>query len=458
MVVDDEATITTQLEERLTNLGYEVVGSASSGQEAIQLAEQTKPDLILMDIVMPGKIDGIEAAGRIKADLDIPVVFLTAYGDEKFVTRAKQVEAMGYIIKPYQEEELKATIEIALYNKEVARSLSQSETQWRTLAESINDGIILADESSRVIYWNRGAFNIFGYTQEEAIGQPIIFILPQQNQRPFKTMVDQLLTDSETSHYPTVWEDTIGLKKDWSKFPLEISFSTSRIRNRTVLVCLARDVTQRKRNEDSIRTSLKEKEIELNELKKQLQDNLDIIYRLIDLEHEYKKGEPPLTTLQETRERLQSISEIQDRLSLPGHPNRIDFSAYIRNLTGRLYKSYEVDQSQISLTVKSEDIFLPLKTAIPCGLIISELISNSIKYAFPKDIKGEICIELIQRNGEYELTIEDSGIGLPEYKDLHHPGSVGMQMVYDLASQMKAKIQIDKGRGTKFVIIFRETP
>ncbi|MCJ7680196.1 MAG: response regulator, partial [Candidatus Aminicenantes bacterium] len=108
LVVDDEATITTQLEERLTRLGYDIVGSASCAEEALAMARKYRPDLILMDIVMPGEMDGIDAAAIITRELDIPVVFLTAYGDERYINRAKQSEALGYIIKPYQVEGLKA--------------------------------------------------------------------------------------------------------------------------------------------------------------------------------------------------------------------------------------------------------------------------------------------------------------------------------------------------------------
>lgn len=123
LVVDDEVVITTQLEEHLTSVGYEVAGRASSGEEAIEMARRFKPDLILMDIVMPGKIDGIDAAGTIKAELDIPVIFLTAYADDTFVERAKNVEPFGYIVKPFQESELKAAIEVALYRKDSERRL-----------------------------------------------------------------------------------------------------------------------------------------------------------------------------------------------------------------------------------------------------------------------------------------------------------------------------------------------
>ena len=132
MVVDDEAVITMQLEERLTAMGYEVVGKASSGEASIDMARRFRPDLILMDIVMPGRFDGIDASEKIGAELDIPVIFLTAYADDKFINRAKHVQPFGYIVKPFQAEEIRAAIEIALHKKDVERRLRKAEKEYRS--------------------------------------------------------------------------------------------------------------------------------------------------------------------------------------------------------------------------------------------------------------------------------------------------------------------------------------
>jgi len=137
LIVDDEAVITTQLEERLTSMGYEVAGMASSGEAAVEMAQHLKPDLILMDIVMRGKIDGIAAAQIIKEKQDIPVIFLTGYTENHFIERAKGVEPYGYIVKPFQEREIKASIEVALHKKEMERRLCESEERYRLLVNNI---------------------------------------------------------------------------------------------------------------------------------------------------------------------------------------------------------------------------------------------------------------------------------------------------------------------------------
>ena len=146
LIVDDEAYISTQLKERLTSMGYNVVGVASSGETAIDMAGSLHPDLVLMDIVMPGKLDGIAAAQIIKEKLDIPVIFLSAYTDDKFIERAKNVEPLGYIVKPFQEGEIKATIEVAVYKKEMEKALQRAHDELERRVEKRTAELAKANE------------------------------------------------------------------------------------------------------------------------------------------------------------------------------------------------------------------------------------------------------------------------------------------------------------------------
>lgn len=129
LVVDDEAIITMQLEERLSVMGYTVAGMAASGEDAVERARQVRPDIVLMDIVMPGKMNGIEAAKIITTELDIPVVFVTAYADNAIIERAKSARPYGYIVKPFNELEIKAAIEVGLFRKAAEREEQRSRKQ-----------------------------------------------------------------------------------------------------------------------------------------------------------------------------------------------------------------------------------------------------------------------------------------------------------------------------------------
>lgn len=127
MIVEDEAVIALRLQERLNKMGYEVVDIVHSGDGAVEKARSLQPDLMLLDIMIPGKLDGIQVAETVKSELDIPVIFLTAYSEDKIIERAKQAEPYGYIVKPFQDRELKAAIEVALYKKEMERRLREAE-------------------------------------------------------------------------------------------------------------------------------------------------------------------------------------------------------------------------------------------------------------------------------------------------------------------------------------------
>jgi CheY-like chemotaxis protein/DNA-binding PadR family transcriptional regulator len=142
LVVDDEAIITMQLEERLSAMGYTVIGMASSGENAIEKARQLTPDLVLMDIVMPGKVNGIEAAKIISGELDIPVVFVTSYADDTIIEKAKQVRPYGYIVKPFNELEIKAAIEVAVFRKNAEQELIKA-------AHATDENVIRHTESER---------------------------------------------------------------------------------------------------------------------------------------------------------------------------------------------------------------------------------------------------------------------------------------------------------------------
>jgi len=179
LIADDEVAVTTQMEARLANMGYDVTESASSGDESVDLARRFHPDVILMDIVMPGRIDGIAAARKIREEMDIPVIFLTAYADDKTVRRAIKTNPYGYIVKPFHEKGVKAAIEVALHNKKLEQNLAaadkelkKSEQRLRLIATNMNDLVFMTDLNGNIQYATPSLKDILGYETEERIGRP----------------------------------------------------------------------------------------------------------------------------------------------------------------------------------------------------------------------------------------------------------------------------------------------
>ena len=176
LIVDDEVLIAADLESRLTGLGYSILDKVTSGPEVLELVEQRQPDLVIMDIVQKGNMDGIDAAEVIRSRWGIPVVFLTAYADEDWLQRAKLTYPFGYLLKPFQDRDLKVTVEMALYAAKVdgeRRRVEQSlrrEKAWRkTLVHGSRDGIVVLDQAGKVYEANQKFADLLGYEPEEVL-------------------------------------------------------------------------------------------------------------------------------------------------------------------------------------------------------------------------------------------------------------------------------------------------
>lgn len=254
MVVDDEAIITTQLQERLTSMGYEVVGRASSGEKSIDMAKLLKPDLILMDIVMPGKMDGIDASEIIRTRFDIPVIFLTAYTDDELIKRAKDAGPYGYILKPFQERELKAAIEVALHRKDWERLLSESEERYRSVVDHAEEAIISTDNQGNIVSWNHAAEKMFGYPAQEIIDKPATSMVPERFHKNLRRVMERAISKGVSFTIGKAFE-FYGLRKDGSEFPLELSVTTWETRGGVFLTGIMRDITERKQMEEALRKS-----------------------------------------------------------------------------------------------------------------------------------------------------------------------------------------------------------
>jgi PAS domain S-box-containing protein len=454
LVVDDEATITTQLEERLEYMGYQVVGSAGSGAEAVDKARELHPDLILMDIVMPGKLDGIEAARLIKKEMDIPVVFLTAYGDDRFIQRAKEVEPYGYIIKPYQEGGLRASIEIALYNREILTQLRSSEGDWKQLAENLEEAVFLSDGQGSIFFWNRGAEDIFGYTPDEAIGKKLTELMSEGTDKKMRDEILQLLSTGE-SDLTGSWLEIVGIKKDFSRFPLEISLAPWAFKGETSLIGIARDITSQRKEEALLKASLHEKEKDLKDIQERVKTHMRVIYSLINLQFEYLKDQKKYPSPAQGLERIQTLSRLQEKVYDSPDIARINFGTYVENLVRRLLRSYRVDESRVQIDLKVNRVYVNMRTAIPSGLILSELVSNSLRHAFPSGKKGRIQVEFaVLEDTHHTLIVKDNGIGFPRDLDFRATETQGLQIVNDLVAQLKGKIRLDRRGGTTFKITY----
>jgi len=239
LVVEDETIVAMDLRLRLEDLGYTVTATAASGKDAIKEAEDTLPDLALMDIVLRGSMDGIEAAGEIGNRLGIPVVFVSAYTDVETLKRAKVSGPFGYIVKPFDDRQLQANIEMALHKHASDRALRESEERFKRLAEATSEGILVHDDGL-VLDLNNRLAQMLGYEPRELLGKDI-FEVAMPGYREAAALSD--------------WPGLGGLlelemrRKDGSTFPAEITIQSIPYRNGKAKVAAIRDITFRKQVE-----------------------------------------------------------------------------------------------------------------------------------------------------------------------------------------------------------------
>ena len=249
LVVEDESIVALDVKQRLEGMGYPVVGMAATGEQAIRIASEAAPDLILMDIKLKGKMDGIEAAEFIQHSQNIPVIFLTAFADEATLQRARVTHAFGYILKPFEERDLTTTIEMALYKHQSESKLRESESRLRTVIESVLDGVFLVNEQGKIVDVNPAGCTMFGYTKDALVQAEIaVLTFPED----FEYM---LQPGAGLESFKEGVTEFRMRHKDGSEVWVEMTLAPIQMDGESMAVGVLRDITQRKRAETALRES-----------------------------------------------------------------------------------------------------------------------------------------------------------------------------------------------------------
>jgi two-component sensor histidine kinase len=332
LVVDDEPVITAQLEDMLGAMGYRVLESAGAGDEAVDFASRQHPDLVLMDIVMPGSMDGIAACEHIQRDLSIPVVLLTAFGDDDHIARARAAHPYGYILKPFQNCQIKAAVEIALERKRLERSVE-------------------------------GAMRAFQAKAEDS-------------------------------------------------------------------------------------------ELRLREANHRIKNHLSVVAGLLGLQSDAAADDICRDLLEKSRMRVMAVAHVHETLCAGDPGRRQDAGDYLRTLTNRLFGLMTYGRGRLRLAADMADVRLSSSALVPLGLIVNELLSNTVKHAFPEGMSGTIHVSLSTREDRAELSVSDDGVGLGERENARLD-SLGLELVQGLAGQIGGELRIEPvPQGTRAVVAF----
>lgn len=335
--------------------------------------------------------------------------------------------------------------------RKAEEALRESERKYRNIFENIQDVYYETSLDGIIFEISPSVELISQYRREELIGKSLyeIYVHPEEREQ---------LQESKRKSNDRVTDYEIRLRdKDGSLRYCSVNSRVMRDENGEPIKNFGslRDITERKMMEKAIKDSLKEKEMLLMEIHHRVKNNMQIISSLLNLQSRHIKDKNDLDLFKNSQNRVRSMALVHEMLYKSEDLARIDFAKYIKELTDQLFRSYKVNLRSIKITLDIEDITLGVDMAIPCALIINEIVSNSLKYAFQKKKRGEIKIEFSKDvKGKHIMMVSDDGVGLPGEIDIGKTESLGLSLINTLTGQLRGNIEIDSTNGTKYTIVF----
>ena len=355
-------------------------------------------------------------------------------------------------------------------SRDVIRDISEKKKREALLIKQSSTIQSIFENTSNVLIWTLDSkFNVSSLNSEfsrmfkDRIGDLIqvgdnFFSKISNNLKPYKphliNEMEVLYTKAQagiSQNFESIIYSSEGKQMIYATFLSPIKIKGKK---KFDLACLAVDLTHKKETELKLRKLLNEKEVLLKEVHHRVKNNLQVISSILNLQSSYVKDQMTLDILRESQNRIKTMSFIHESLYRSDDFSYVNFSNYINSLSSNLVQTYIIKHANINLELDLGDVNLSLDQAIPCGLIINELVSNSIKYAFPLNRKGKIRIELTKKMNKMYLKVEDNGIGLPDNLDVENTDTLGLQLVYILISQLDGDIKVINKKGTRFLFNF----
>jgi PAS domain S-box-containing protein len=398
---------------------------------------QSPPDVILADYRMP-QLDAARALELLQAlGLDIPFIVVSGTIGEDAAVAIMRQGATDYILKD-RLKRLATAVRQALEQKQLRedkrkaeQALRASEAQFYSFMNNNPALAFIKDSHGRILYLNNSSERAWKKTLAECQGKLDHELWPEADTARIRALDLAVLSGGE----PSQVVEELHSPHEPARHLLTFRFPFADASGRRLLGGISVDITERMQTEKALASALAEKEILLKEIHHRVKNNLQIISSLLNMQAESLPDLPAKMVLLESRRRVESMAMVHERLYFQKDIEHLDFREYVQTLTQELVSAYEVNPHRVRLRFELEPVSLEMNQAIPGGLIVNELMTNCLKYAFPDARPGEILVGLSCRHDRVTLRIADNGIGLPPGVDWRQPQSLGLQIVNILVRQ-----------------------
>ncbi len=481
LVIDDSPTVRKLLRTTLEMDRHRVI-EASDGMEALAILEREPVEAVFSDILMP-RMDGYRLCYELRHSdrfRELPFIFHTATyttpSDEKlsldlgadgFLRKPASLDTIKEILnrvvsrprapRPSPETQMPETDVLRQYSDRLVEKLekrnhelAEAEAKFRGLVEQSITGIYII-QGDRFVYVNPRMTEIFNRSAEEMTSRPLCeFIFPED-----RALATENIRKRVSGEVPSIRYQLRMLHQSGAVLHVEVHGGRAEYGGQPAVIGTLLDITERKQAEERIHAALREKEVLLKEIHHRVKNNLQVVSSLLRLQARSLKTPETVAAFEESCARVHSMALVHEKLYQSNSLSELDFATYAESLTDSLLRSYGTDRSVIRVRMDMDKVRLDVHQAIPCALILNELVSNALKYAFPDGRRGEIRLRLrVDAKGSICLMVGDNGVGLPASLDPLKAESLGLQLVATLVDQLRASLEIRQIHGTGYALTF----
>ena len=328
---------------------------------------------------------------------------------------------------------------------------------FRLVLEASPTGMIVVDDDGLIVLVNAQIERLFQYSRTELIGAPVELLVPARY-RSSHAHLREVFSNDSTARPKTAGRELYGLRKDQTEIPLEIQLNPMQTAKGHYVLGSVIDITERKQMDQALHAQLRERDVLLQEVHHRVKNNLQVISSLINLQVSGMVNPEAASALRECSIRVKTIALIHEQLYLSKNFASVPLSEYAESLVSVVCGTSGINPASIALVLDLEETWVGVDTAIPCGLILNELITNALKHGFPNQTKGTVWVGLhSSHDGWLQLTVRDDGIGLSPEFDPRTGHTLGMQLIITLAEQIDAQFSFSSSIGAEFTLRFKDS-